>query len=97
MKLVYNKLAPIFLCVLGWMECVCPCLLIIYSIPPLQFHNFYSFLQVSTIEKSSIYSHGRKTTIKEFYCVILPSLMQLPGDLVDADITQERVPNGKHQ
>ncbi|XLS44719.1 hypothetical protein HN51_001584, partial [Arachis hypogaea] len=52
---------------------------------------------VSTIEKSSIYSHGRKTTIKEFYSVILPSLMQLQGDLVDADITQEKVPNGKHQ
>ncbi|MED6220516.1 hypothetical protein PIB30_045503 [Stylosanthes scabra] len=58
MKLVYNKLAPIFLCVLGWMDCACPCLVI----SELELFHVIVF-KVPTIGNS----HGRKATIKEFY------------------------------
>ncbi|XP_061366563.1 E3 ubiquitin-protein ligase AIRP2-like isoform X2 [Gastrolobium bilobum] len=85
MKLVYNKLAPIFMFLFQWMDCSCSCLL------PSHLNLFHVIVyKVQTNGKPSIYSCGRKATIREFYSVILPSLERLQGDLVDTDITVEK-------
>ncbi|TKY55296.1 zinc finger domain containing protein [Spatholobus suberectus] len=85
MKLVYNKLAPLFLFLFQWMDYSCSCL------PSSHFNLFRVVVyKVHTNGKSDIYSSGRKATIREFYSVILPSLQRLHGDLVEADTIQEK-------
>ncbi|EPS67000.1 hypothetical protein M569_07776, partial [Genlisea aurea] len=93
MKLVYNKLAPVFLYFLQWIDCSCTCFL------PRYFNLFHVLiykaqifvvvvlsLQVYTDDgRPKISAHGRKASIKEFYAVILPSLHQLHYDLVELD------------
>ncbi|KAI9087550.1 hypothetical protein K1719_030420 [Acacia pycnantha] len=88
MKLVYNQLAPIFLYLLRWMNCSCSCLLSNY----LNLFNIIVY-KVYSNGKPKISSYGRKASIREFYGVILPSLQRLHGDLIDADITQEKGQN----
>ncbi|KAL5186375.1 E3 ubiquitin-protein ligase AIRP2 [Glycine soja] len=84
MKLVYNKLAPVFLFLFQWMDYSRSCLSVLST------HlNLLPSSCVHSNGKSDIYSSGRKATIREFYNVILPSLQRLHGDLVEADTTQE--------
>ncbi|EOY22369.1 hypothetical protein QUC31_007693 [Theobroma cacao] len=82
MKLVYNHLAPIFLVFLQWLDCSCSCLLSSYV-------NLFHIVvyQVCSDGRPSISSCRRKATIREFYCVILPSLQRLHGDLSELDVT----------
>ncbi|KAM7269229.1 hypothetical protein ACFE04_024726 [Oxalis oulophora] len=76
MKLVYNHWAPIILYLLQWMDSSCTCLLPTYL-------NFFNILiyKVYADGRSTISTHGRKASIREFYAVILPSLQRLHGNL----------------
>ncbi|XP_076909326.1 E3 ubiquitin-protein ligase AIRP2-like [Bidens hawaiensis] len=78
MKLVYNKLAPLVLFLLQWIDSSCTCLLPRYL-------NLVHVLvyKVYTDGRPKISRHGRKATISEFYAVILPSLKRLHLDLVE--------------
>ncbi|RAL47538.1 hypothetical protein DM860_011276 [Cuscuta australis] len=75
MKLVYNDLAPLFLVLFQWMNFSCTCLLPSYL-------NLFNILlyEVSADGKQMLKSHGRKATVREFYAVILPSLLRLHGN-----------------
>ncbi|XP_057421945.1 E3 ubiquitin-protein ligase AIRP2-like isoform X1 [Lotus japonicus] len=85
MKLVYNKLAPVFLFLYQWMDFSCSCLL------PSHFNLFRVIVyKIHTNGKPNTYSYGRKATIREFYGVILPSLQRLHDDLVDTNIMKEK-------
>ncbi|XP_029127785.1 E3 ubiquitin-protein ligase AIRP2 isoform X2 [Cajanus cajan] len=85
MKLVYNKVAPLFLFLFQWMDFSCSCL------PSTHFNLFRVVVyKVHTNAKPDTYSCGRKATVSEFYNVILPSLQRLHGDLVEADITRAK-------
>ncbi|XP_010250900.1 PREDICTED: RING-H2 finger protein ATL47-like [Nelumbo nucifera] len=85
MKLAYNRLTPIFLLLLQWMDSSCTCLL------PRYLNLFHILVyKVYADGRSKISSHGRKATIREFYAVILPSLQQLHNKSVELDITQEK-------
>ncbi|XP_054821114.1 E3 ubiquitin-protein ligase AIRP2-like isoform X1 [Prosopis cineraria] len=88
MKLVFNQLAPIFLYVLRWIDCSCSCLLSSY----LNLFHIVVF-KVHSNGKPNFSSYGRKASIREFYGVILPSLQRLHGDLINADINQEKGQN----
>ncbi|XP_027337625.1 E3 ubiquitin-protein ligase AIRP2-like [Abrus precatorius] len=87
MKLVYNKLAPIFLFLFQWMDCSCSCSCLLSN--HLNLFRVVVY-KVHTNGKSDIYSCGRKATIRDFYSVILPSLQRLHRDLVDVDIAQDK-------
>ncbi|KAK7389163.1 hypothetical protein VNO78_23998 [Psophocarpus tetragonolobus] len=88
MKLVYNRLAPVFLFLFQWMDYSCSCL-------PSSHLNLFRVVvyKVHTNGKSDIYSGGRKATIREFYSVILPSLQRLYEDFVEANTSEENSHN----
>ncbi|KAL7171650.1 hypothetical protein ACSBR2_036331 [Camellia fascicularis] len=84
MKLVYNRLAPLFLFLLQWMDCSCTCLL------PRYLNLFHILVyKVYTDGQPKISTHGRKATIMDFYAVILPSLRRLHVDLVESDYAKD--------
>ncbi|XP_024025030.1 RING-H2 finger protein ATL47 isoform X2 [Morus notabilis] len=84
MKLVYNKLAPIFMFLRQWMDCSSSCLFSSYI------NLFYIIVhKVRSDGRPNVSSYGRKATIGEFYTVILPSLKRLHCDLSE-DTTHER-------
>nr|XP_007155514.1 hypothetical protein PHAVU_003G208100g [Phaseolus vulgaris]ESW27508.1 hypothetical protein PHAVU_003G208100g [Phaseolus vulgaris] len=82
MKLVYSKLAPIFLFLFQWLDYSCSCC----SCLPSSHLNLF---RVHTNGKSDMYSSGRKAAIREFFSVILPSLQRLHDDSVEANIAKE--------
>ncbi|KAK4350621.1 hypothetical protein RND71_029934 [Anisodus tanguticus] len=84
MKLVYNKLAPILLLLLQWMDCSCTCLLPSYL-------NLFHIVVYKVIPngKKKIHSDGRKASIREFYAVLLPSLQHLHDSSSEQDSSQD--------
>nr|GLL36080.1 uncharacterized protein LOC109157232 [Ipomoea trifida] len=84
MKLVYDNLAPLFLFLVQWMNFSCTCLL------PSYLNLFHVLLfEVSADGKRVLKSHGRKATVREFYAVILPSLLRLHGNSSGRDASQD--------
>ncbi|PIA51453.1 hypothetical protein AQUCO_01100353v1 [Aquilegia coerulea] len=85
MKLAYDSLAPLYLYLVQWLDCTCTCLLPRYS---GLFHVLV--YKVYSDGRTKISSNGRKASIREFYAVILPSLEQLQGNLLELDATLEK-------
>ncbi|KAJ8748734.1 hypothetical protein K2173_011286 [Erythroxylum novogranatense] len=71
MKLVYNDWAPVVLFLLQRMDCSSMCLL-----PRLNLCHILVY-EAYTNGRPRLSTHGRKTTIMDFYGVILPSLKRL--------------------
>ncbi|KAL9326588.1 hypothetical protein ACSQ67_007233 [Phaseolus vulgaris] len=65
MKLVYSKLAPIFLFLFQWLDYSCSCC----SCLPSSHLNLFRVVmyKVHTNGKSDMYSSGRKAAIREFF------------------------------
>lgn len=77
MKLAYGPMAPIFLFLLQWVNCIST-----YDLP-----SYLGLLQiivykVNADEKSTISTHERRASLKEFYAIIYPSLQQLENYLL---------------
>ncbi|CAK9172384.1 unnamed protein product [Ilex paraguariensis] len=80
MKLSYSPFAPFLLFLIEWMDLDYSCT-----------DNLPSYLGLLNILVSKIYVDGmptmssqeRKTSLREFYAVIYPSLQQLEGDLME--------------
>ncbi|KAK6930900.1 Zinc finger, RING-type [Dillenia turbinata] len=80
MKLVYNHLAPFFFFLLQWIDCSCTCLL------PRYLDLFHILIyKVYADGRSSVSTHGRKATIRDFYAIILPSLRRLHSNSMELD------------
>ncbi|KAK4786101.1 hypothetical protein SAY86_002790 [Trapa natans] len=72
MRLVYNNWAPIFLFLLRWIDCSCACFM------PRYLNLFHILIyKVYSDGRQSIRSNARKASVKDFYAVILPSLLRL--------------------
>ncbi|KAI0510609.1 hypothetical protein KFK09_011217 [Dendrobium nobile] len=80
MKLSYGPLAPVFVFLLQWMDCV----------PTYVLPNYLGLLQILVYKvyvdgKSSISAYERRASIREFYGIIYPSLHQLEGNLLEKE------------
>ncbi|KAL0903726.1 hypothetical protein M5K25_028124 [Dendrobium thyrsiflorum] len=85
MKLSYSPMAPIFLFLLQWVNCV----------PTYVLPSYLGLLQiviykVNTDEKSTVSAYERGASIKEFYAIIYPSLKQLESDLLEKEESYDR-------
>ncbi|GAB4829305.1 hypothetical protein Ancab_018975 [Ancistrocladus abbreviatus] len=86
MKLVYDEFGPPLFFLLQCLDGFCTCLL------PLYQNLFYVLIyEVHQDGRSNMASQERKATIREFYAVILPSLLRLHDDLVER--SKERSPS----
>ncbi|XP_020587744.1 RING finger protein 141-like [Phalaenopsis equestris] len=85
MKLSYSPMAPVFLFLLQWVDCI-P----IYVLP-----SYLGLLQiviykVNAEEKSTLSPYERGASIKEFYAIIYPSLKQLQSEFVEKEESCDR-------
>ncbi|KAI3966307.1 hypothetical protein MKW92_042129 [Papaver armeniacum] len=76
MRLSFNPLAPLFIFLIEWMDCSCTDTLPNY----LGLLNILIY-KVHVDGKTTISSHERRASLREFYAVIYPSLQQIEGDL----------------
>lgn len=81
MKLVCNELAPLFFLLLQWLDGPCSS-----SFFP-QYLNLFHILiyEVFPDGRPNMSAQGSKTTITEFYAIMLPSLRRLHNDLVEQE------------
>ncbi|KAJ8615644.1 hypothetical protein MRB53_035016 [Persea americana] len=75
MRLSYSPLASMFLFLIQWMDCSCS-----YSLPSYLGLLHILIYKVYIDGKTTISSHERRASLKEFYAIIYPSLQQLEGD-----------------
>ncbi|KAK8913578.1 hypothetical protein KSP39_PZI023786 [Platanthera zijinensis] len=80
MKLSYSPMAPFFLFLLQWVNCV----------PNYVLPSYFGILQILVCkvyadDKSNLSALDRRASIKEFYAVIYPSLQQLETYLFDKE------------
>ncbi|XP_071716652.1 E3 ubiquitin-protein ligase AIRP2-like [Rutidosis leptorrhynchoides] len=80
MKLVHDQLTPLIMFLLQWIDSSCMCLVPRY----LNLFNVIIY-KVYTDGRPKISRHARKTTVNDFYAIILPSLRRLHCDLVELD------------
>ncbi|KAG0480805.1 hypothetical protein HPP92_011381 [Vanilla planifolia] len=85
MKLSYSPLAPVFLFLLQWVDC-----LPTYIIP-----SYLGLLQILVYKvyvdgKSTISTYERRASLREFYAIIYPSLQQLESNLLEKEESYER-------
>ncbi|KAI3981771.1 hypothetical protein MKX01_027756 [Papaver californicum] len=76
MRLSFNPLAPLFIFLIEWMDCSCTDTLPNY----LGLLNILIY-KVHVDGKTTISSHERRASLREFYAVIYPSLQLIEGDL----------------
>ncbi|OVA20507.1 zinc finger protein [Macleaya cordata] len=80
MRLSFSPLAPLFLFLIEWMDCSCT-----DTLP-----NYLGLLHILIYKvhvdgKTTMSSHERRASIREFYAVIYPSLQLLEGDLTELE------------
>ncbi|KAH0461325.1 hypothetical protein IEQ34_008900 [Dendrobium chrysotoxum] len=85
MKLSYGPLAPVFVFLLQWMDCV----------PTYVLPSYLGLLQILVYKvyvdgKSSISAYERRASIREFYGIIYPSLQQLESNLLEKEESFDR-------
>ncbi|PIA51444.1 hypothetical protein AQUCO_01100345v1 [Aquilegia coerulea] len=78
MRLSYSPFAPFFLLLIEWMECSCTDTLPNY----LGLHHILIY-KIHVDGMTTISSHERRATLREFYAVIFPYLQQLQGDVTE--------------
>eukprot|EP00262_Sarcandra_glabra_P008277 TRINITY_DN21612_c0_g1_i1.p1 TRINITY_DN21612_c0_g1~~TRINITY_DN21612_c0_g1_i1.p1 ORF type:complete len:253 (-),score=26.18 TRINITY_DN21612_c0_g1_i1:48-806(-) len=84
MRLSYSPLAPIFLFLMQWMDCSCT-----YTLPSYLGLLHILVYKVYVDGQTTISSHERKASLREFYAVIYPSLQQLEDNIVEIEDTKD--------
>lgn len=86
MKLSHGPLAPLFVFLFQWMDCV----------PTYVLPSYLGLLQILVYKvyvdaKSSISAYERRASIREFYGIIYPSLQQLESNLLEKQGSYDKV------
>ncbi|XP_068665978.1 E3 ubiquitin-protein ligase AIRP2-like [Aristolochia californica] len=86
MRLSYGPFAPFFLFLVQWLDFSC-------TDPLPSYLGLLHILiyKVCVDGKTTIPSHERKASIKDFYAIIYPSLQQLEGDFTDLENRKQKV------